>query len=417
MRLPVLIIVPLPCNYSGVRVSLVLTQQEAAAHVVGRSDLLSKLANITSYRTYRVRKTVGSLLDDDEVKTSLHTALGTGFFRALLVRFCEDHGLTKEWWIAARNKYERHGKDRTHDLEIILKERPDFRDYVVDLSDAELLDAAKLEYRDSIAAIGTDYHQMESQRQNADNYGEVLMLKRPRDLAEMSPVAFHNPTQTILLDATEGEVDFVDPTAQDRVENVLVHRLMDDENNPLGPIVTQVAVLALREYGPGGLFWLVETLFLPKRYTDVLRVMAGTEEELGAKEFDRVRRDMVRKLPDIHTRMLSIIRTDPAFTALVEMIDASRTLPLRAPKAPVSRPLQSVVAQERARFAKRHWPRLKARLSSRPDLVGYFEALPEPEQMAVLHSFVRVEDEEQWTKFVFWMVKNMGDANHLTACA
>lgn len=335
-------------------------QESAAVAFANRTDLVRRIIKESQYRTFRVRATVGyDRLPDNELAEYALSALGHGFYRALIEKFSDTRKLTPQWWAEHRRAATGHGKDRTADLSIIVEQFPEFREFYVTLTDDEVVQAAKVEFYDMIAAVGTDYHQIEAQRKH-NGAGDAIVLSQ-KSLKHSTTVPAGLPdVQAILLDAESGSVDFMDPTAQDAVENVLALSALNDERDPLGPVVTRVATIALREYGTNGLFWLLERLFLPTRFTEVLRAIGGNEEELGKSEFERIKRDMVRKLPEVHERMMMLLRDDPDMLQLREMVWATAK-----PSSPAPTSIGHAVAtKERERYVERHRAGLLRRLQS-----------------------------------------------------
>jgi hypothetical protein len=385
-------------------------EQERAAYAFAkRIDLRRRVIKESFIRINRVRKTVGRARLPDEILPSYaQSALTHGFYRALIEKFSEAKGFGHEWWVEKRRLNGRHGKDRTADLEIILDCCPDFRDFYAPLTDGEVVAAAKQEFFDSVAASGTDYHQIESQRRHRGVNSGVVMLTKNAGRFEAQPVP---DAKIVVLDTDEGRIDFVDPTAHEDVENVVSLRMLQDDADPLGPVITRVAERALREYGQNGLFWLVERLFLPTRFTEVLRALGGDEEELGAVEFERIKRDMVRKLPEVHERMMELLKDDPDIAVLHEMItngtQTGRLQPVPSHRAnpPKENP---VVAGEKARYVERHIEKLFDRLlaDDEEDLALYLLDATIDKTVPIIHEFLRIGDDAKlWKQFKCRLVK------------
>lgn len=378
-------------------------QDRAALAFARRLDLQKRLLDESRWRINRVRKTVGyDRLPEDELPALVLSAIGHGFYRALVNRMTTERNLTHEWWVAKRREYAGAGKDRSADLQIILDEFPDFGSYYPSepLTDEEVLDAAKQEFRDSIAAGGTDYHQLEMQKDertaNVGNGVEMLSRSEERGYFQKVPIT---DDKVVILDTDEGNIDFVDPTAQDKVENVLFYRMLEDDQHPFGPLITKVAQIAIREYGQSGLFWIVERMFLPTRYHDVLRTMGGTEQELGKKEFERVKKTMSRKLPEITARMRELLVNDPEMQQLRETLWGDGGA-CKAKAPTTAGDMDATKASERDRFIERTRAKLLTRMQRDDDvkaLVPAISALSAEQVAPFLHAFTKVvKDDIYW---------------------
>lgn len=340
-------------------------RQRIAAEFFCNSDLARRLLDDIEVkrRISTVRKTVGyGQLTNDDLNGLAKSAIALGFYRALVNRFSEEHDITTEWWIEKRRLHARNGKDRTEDLSIITVYYPEFVSYypAVALTEIEVFAAAKIEFRDSIASPGSDYHQRETEsrhwRQGISSDTPVqpvhtLLRTDRRDIASWAP-DFWAP-------------DFLDPEAHSRVENIFARRIDEDDSNIFGPIVTRAVQLALREYGPSAMHWLNDLIFFPKKYTDNLRSIGQTEEMLGKAEFERVKRDMIRKLPEMHAHMLEVMRNDPEIQRLRALLSDE----VQSPTVQKSKPAPSAIAHERSQYQQRMCQKISHALSK--------EGLPE----------------------------------------
>lgn len=362
------------------------TQEAAANAFANRDDLVRRILKEMRYRTYRVRATIGyDRLPDNELADYALSALGFGFYRALIEKFSAERGLNTDWWTEQRRETAGHGKDRTSDLQIILANFDDFTSFYVPLTDDEVVAAAKIEMYDMIAAAGTDYHQMEEQRKHTKG-GELITAPGQHVRGHIQGSLDSPDIAPLVLDLETGDVDFIDPEAQEDVENVIIRSMLTDERDPLGPVITRVAAVAIREYGTNGLFWLLERVFLPTRYSEVLRAVGGNEEELGKTEFERIKRDMVRKLPEVHERMMTILRDDPDMQELRDLLWTKRAV-----AAPVDARQHQTVTQERERYIERHRTRLLRRLEweGESGLAESLSGLTAAEITPCVHEYVK----------------------------
>lgn len=298
-------------------------QQEKAAAFALRDDLKKRLLHESKIRVSRVRKTTRHIggVTKKELDGLATSALAFGFYRALMQRFSDEHDLSPDWWRAQRRVYGRNAKDRTPDHDIIETCCPAFANYypVSPLTDEEVFAAAKLEFYDLLAAPGTDYHDREAQNRIIRNHESSLGDLHLQRVAQRAPVDWDVAQD---IDRFGRLYQFIDLTAEDRLDDLDLKLYLESEENVLGPAFTHVATLAIQEYGEGGLFWLLEWLFFPKRYSDLLRTIGLSEDELGQKEFERIKRDMVRKLPEIHARMMGLLREDPEMLRLKTLLAA-----------------------------------------------------------------------------------------------
>lgn len=316
----------------------------ALAARAARPDLLAALKARCNRRLAVVRRSLGGgALGVDEVAPFYASALAFGYYRALIERFSEVHGLTDGWWLAHRRAHGGHGRDRTLDFEIIVAEFPDFPTFVpaVPITDDDVLDAAAREFRDLVAARGTEYAALK--------YEDRSAAMRTSEQWGGAKLSFDDN------DAMAEE--FVDPTAHLEVEEVILQRMTQQDQDVLGAEVTRVCSLALQSFGPNGLFWLLEWLFLPKKYAEILRILGQNEATLGATEFERVRRDMTRKLPEVEAHMLALLRDDPAILALRERLRGAAPTPA-PPESPTAAAARATYAAERARRMTPRAPRL-----------------------------------------------------------
>lgn len=353
-----------------------------------RQDLLARLTKETAFRAVRVRRTVGRMVPDREYKDALVASLATGYLRALAHRFAAQRGLDHGWWVEARRQAGLHGKDRSQDVGLLRTAYPEFDDFVVDVTDEEVLEAAKVEFRDALSAPGTVYHQVEQERRHQD-FGALNVVS----------------TATI-ASARNGEehIDIVDTEAVRRIEDVVALELWNSEEDPWGPLTTRIAHIALEEFGTGAVFWLVECMFLPGQWADVIRVVAGNEDEIGADEVERLRRDFIRKAPVIEQRVKERLKDDPVATRLLaswqDLHEYGSTPKERKPQMP--QPGTSVVQQERERFITKYTERLSTRLfaASEMRLLRVFETRDDATRYELLHEFREYDDDAKFPVFV-----------------
>jgi hypothetical protein len=358
-----------------------LKQQAAAEAFARRKDLIDRVKHESRSRINRVRITVGyPRLPREDVNDFALSALGLGYYRALIRKFSTTNGLSDEWWSLKRREFADHGKDRSADLAIILSTHQEFADFHVPLTDDEVVKAAKIEFRDMIASAGTDYHQIEACRKASGRMTHPIAVGDAPDPATR---------------------ELTDDTAQDAVENFALHKLMNDDNHPLGPMITRMATIAVREFGRNGLFWLVERMFLPTRYTEVTRALVGSEEEVGLKEFERVKRDMSRKLPEVHSYMVEILRDDEEMEGLLDLMWSDSTSTSRIPSIGstinVTKP---DISDERERSRERNRTKLIDRLKADDELelLDAFSGLPASATIPILADYIKCRD-TAWESF------------------
>jgi hypothetical protein len=377
---------------------------------VCRPALLKQLRGAVRHRINTVRKVISrAALPDEDIEQYLQSALAFGLYRVLINRFSLLRGLDDAWWIAARRKHGCTGKDRTHDHDIIVAEFPDFGSYVphIPVPDEEVVRAAAQEFRDLIAGVGTDYHQEEMQRKQA-RVGLVPLATAGRASAKLDARQFRHGPRVSPFDPEAVALPIADYDSMDRVENAEFHRLMEDERNIFGPGVTRVMEIAVREYGaPAAIFWLTEWLFFPRRYSEVLRIAGLTEEELGAKEFERIKRDMVRKLPEMHARMLSILHTDPELRMLCGFDGerAQRTVGRVEQPAPGSSEMRAAIEREREHYVARLRSKMFWRIAQDRACSDHLATIEKTEagkgMTDLLSAFQRTMlDEARWPAFV-----------------
>ena len=388
--------------------SAVAAQSELVEQFATRTDLQRSVIALSFNRISRVRRSTSfASLPTDELPGLARSALAFGVYRALIERFSLEQGLSHDWWVEQRRQHSRNGKDRQNDFDIILQAYPEFSSYIpsIPLTDDEVLKAAKVEFRDAIAAPGTSYHEQE------------VWTRRRRDGTSVSDSTF----KVVSHDAKgrigdyPDHLDIMDPDAHKRVENFFLTQLQEDDRHVLGPAMTRVTAIALSEYGPSGMFWLVEWLYLPKKYTELLRIMGQTEEEMGKQRFEAVKRDMVRKLPQVHARMMELLRNDPDILHLRELmvpLDHVHTTPSpRLPSAAAKEATETYRA-ERPRFIERKRKALFAAIEADPEVAEHIDVVRAfeqgPEMSALLQEFVRVNgDEARWGKFKQQLVKHL----------
>jgi len=311
-----------------------------------RAELTTKLSRQCRARVNRIRKTIGyDALPNDDLAISLDTATSLAYFRVLINRFSTEIGLDADWWRDKRRTHSRTAKDRTNDFSIITTYFPHFERYEppTPVTDREILDAAEKELFDLLAAPGSEYH---------DTHMQVY--RKTEKYAD--PIPFMPDATAIKNKRTERsreyEYSVVDPSAQDRIENVFVFNMLDDDRNIFGPGLGRVAAVAIRTFGRGGLFWLAEWLFFPGRYTDLMRVIGLDEAALGQTKFEAVKRDMIRKLPQVHEDMMASLRNDPVMLKLRDLLyedDFLATLPPASPLVSENKYIQ-MAREERAAF-------------------------------------------------------------------
>jgi hypothetical protein len=399
--------------------SSALAQETAASTFARRRDLLRRIVKESRFRTNRVRQTVGYYrLPDEDVKSYAVSALGYGFYRALIEKFSVEKRLSSDWWTEQRRAHAKNGKDKSADLKIVLDNYPEFASYYVELTDNEVVEAAKIEFYDMIAGVGTDYHQQEAQRKNGTTSGDVVMLSRT-ERGGFGAVSIPD-AKAVVLDAEAGDIDFVDPTAQDKVENVVLYELMNDDNDVLGPIITRIASIAFDHFEEAGLFWLVERMFLPTRFTEVLRAIGGNEEELGKTEFERIKKDMSRKLPVISEKMKELLADDPDMDKLRDSLwckedDCSGTRTGRLPTTlNVANTPKSDVQTEKQKSVARNAVKLLARLEEEEgesELTLYVGSKTPEELASIIPDYLKAKDDSSlWSAFKRKLAKQMEKA-------
>lgn len=363
-------------------------------------------------RINTVRNVTGiERLPNDAIEKLARSSLAFGFYRALLDRFSAEHGLTEAWWREKRKEHARNGRDRTDDLAVIRVYYPEFDHYypTAPLTDAEVVDAALPEFRDQIAGRGTDYYEIETQR-----------AKRRRGIQETEawtvvppPHGTDNGTPSSLGGM---EPDIIDPAAQRRVEDVMDYLITEDDSHVLGPAVTRALELAQRHYGPSAMYWLADAILFSKRYTEMLRVMGGTEQEMGLKEFERVKRDMVRKIPVMNERMLEILRTDPEMNALREILHADViAAAAKIPEPPEARQKREICQRERADYTTRQTIKLLRAVENDPDVEHLVEWLQTIDLTEILPEFTQATDGFKWQVFTKSLLKRAGETGAPTA--
>lgn len=339
------------------------TRQRLAAEFFCNRDLAKRLLadEDLKRRINTVRRTIGYIhLTNEDLFGYAQSAVAFGFYRALLTPFAAERGLDDDWWTEQRREHARSSKDRTADLDIIVAAFPEFACYFPErgVTDEEVLAAAKIEFRDAIAAPGSDYHdfttKLRTRSQVASNF-PVLTANRVGRPNARSKSTSPRGTQFHYTDGAEP--DYIDADAQSRTENVDTYDLLEDDRDIFGPVVTRAMQVALREYGPSALHWLNDLLFFPKKYSDNLRSVGQSEEVLGKSEFERVKRDMVRKIPEIHARMLELLRDDPEIQKLRELFLAPSPAIQKKAKAssPIAGERQAYITRTLKRMRDENW--------------------------------------------------------------
>jgi hypothetical protein len=361
-------------------------QQALVATIVARPDLHKRLNSETRARYNRVRKTIGC----DPIAPGSHagvitSALAFGVYRALIQRFSVDEGIADAWWRAKRLQFTRHSRDHGADHDIIATHYPEFAAYVprTPLTDDEIITAAKQEFRLQIAAAGTDYGDGEAQLRSTKAWPRPSWPARIRQAAPRKgrstlPGGLCYGREVGSNVGRSAFIDFFDEEAQSRVEDALVWERLYDERNVFGLSLSRVAALALRDFGTNGLFWLAEWLFFRGKYTELLRVMGVDAGTLGVKKFEALKRDMVRKLPQIHEHMMAVLRTDPEMLKLKDEVwgdtATEKTGETRFGNPPVD---STDVSAERARSLLRQRTRFISRVASDPEVAHLAKTVAE----------------------------------------
>lgn len=287
-------------------------------NTAGRATLARSLHRRCRARINRVRKTVGyDSLPAEDVTTSLETAISLGYFRANINRFSTDQGLDADWWREQRRIHAKTGKDRRQDFTIIAVNYPEFEEFEPSepVTAREILDNAETELFDLLASSGTDYHRAHMEFYKVARFDGDTRNKLPELSMEGGVIVTHDEDT-----GEQQHVEVIDPSAQDRVENSFVYNMLDDDRNIFGPGLSRVVALAVSLYGRGGLFWVAEWLFFPGKYTELMRVVGLDEATLGQTKFEAVKRDMVRKIPQVHEDMLHRLKSDPVMLRLRDLL-------------------------------------------------------------------------------------------------
>lgn len=387
-------------------------QQSEAAAYAQRPDLTRKIVKQSARRISTVRKIITiDRLPTEELPGLAQSALSFGFYRALLNRFIVERGIREEWWKAQRREHAKTSKDRTNDLAIIKMHYPEFSDYYpeIPLTEDEVIEAALLEFRDMIAGPGTEYHELESQRAKvrsgvslweSDGSTRPVATGARRDGGVGVSGDVHGGSQHARYLSDFLQSDLTDMHAQERVENVVEYALIENEDDLLGPAVTRAVEIALRDYGQSGLYWLAELLMFPKKYTEMLRALGGDEQALGLKEFERIKRDMVRKLPDINERMLDLLRRDPEMDALREILHRDVIVPnAKVPDSPHTLAAREVYSSERAGYVDRQTAKMYDAVGRDDDVRDLLPWLQETERAEILREFIEATDGFKWEVF------------------
>jgi hypothetical protein len=158
--------------------------------------------------------------------------------------------------------------------------------------------------------------------------------------------------------------ELADPTAQARVEEVELFDAMEDDSHPLGAVVTRAMSIALEEFGEAGFYWVLSHLVIERSETEALRAFS---DDLKSDEFERVRRDMQRKFPQIGATILARLADDPEVRRLAELLHVPAT-PRREPAAPIA---SARYRSERERFLARRRDRMEAVLRAHATLAEH----------------------------------------------
>lgn len=341
----------------------VASQRDAHALVVAsRLDLRERIRKQTAFRINTCRSySMGSSLTARDVGFDLPGTTQLGYYRALLTRFAGEKELTHEWWIQQRKAHGVGARDSRSDHAIVLVHFPEFASYypATEITDDEIVDGAVEELSRWVASPGTDYHTTK------------LLRKMQRDL--VSPQG--ELTDTLQRYWTAGStwkesdadngassgqtVNLIDPRAQKRIEDLAEGNDVEDAEQIFGTYAARVAMLAMRHYGPiYGLYWFCERFFLKRKYSDVLRILGGSENVLGVTEFERVKKHMTRNLPIMHEQMLRIIAADPVLADVIGQQHTPR--PTEIP----SDPARKLAAEEREKSKARNYRKLCEKLST-----------------------------------------------------
>lgn len=338
----------------------------------------NRLLTESRRRIARIRRTISEdALTADDANDLAYSALAFGYLRARIDRFSSEKGLTHDWWVEQRRATGSRGTDRSRDFDIILATHPEFRKFDPAITEEEFLDAAKDEFRDLIAAPGTDYHQIETQgRQRREGKSldvGVLVVDRRGEVADLHDDVrqwIGNTNQTVATMVEDGRFDFMDPEAHLKIEDAVLGQIADDDRHILGPAISRALSVAMEVFGSNGAFWLLEYLYLPKKYTEILRVLGYDEAVLGKKEFERIKRDMSRKLPDVEAYMLEALKYEPAIHERRAFLRYTGEMPAPIPESPAAAASRAVYATERNRVMEKRRAALVARMEQDADVAG-----------------------------------------------
>jgi hypothetical protein len=364
-------------------------QREAhAAALALRTDLEDRVQLAGAHRLNTCRAIAHSdSLSHQEVARDLPGTIQLGFNRALVTRFETEREITTDWWVEKRQLHAKHGQDRANDHLILNTYYPEFEEYypVVAITDDEIVIGTVDELTRWVSAPGTDYHQT-----NAEQRLLRAGLSTETEVGAISHGANH-PRYS------DGSVsDYRDRHAHQRIDLILDGNDPEDDSMIFGKYGNRIGVLAMREYGPVyALYWICERFFFQKRYSDVLRIVGGTEEQLGIREFERVKRHMARNFPAMTAHMIEILRNDPIMAEMrIERVD------LNGLQAETHR---REVSDERKLSDQRAWRAMLRRIQNEPTLAGCAEWLQHQSAQTQERWVVRFRrcshNEEHWQDF------------------
>lgn len=318
-----------------------LSAREAhAASVASRPDLRTRLREAATRRIATCRsRTVSDSLTQHEISADLPGNLQLGFYRALMQRFVAERGIGADWWLAQRQQFAKNGRDRSRDPDILLAAFPEFATYypAEPLTDDEIIQGGVEELSRWIASPGSDFYISEMERRHSRAALATGVPEVEVGNSGMGALTVRGKSSASGKSAAKQVVsDFVDRTSLEYIDEIVEGNATGDESKIFGKYMNRAAVIAMREYGPTvGVYWFCEHFFLQKKYSDVLRILGGTEEELGQTEFERVKKHMTRNLPVVTTRMMTLLAADPVMQELKERLPVKRKPPTESRAAHV----------------------------------------------------------------------------------
>lgn len=261
----------------------------------------------------RVRNRIGfAQLTSEDVAEHAETAVKLGYFRALYMSLVETkEEVDKGWWYEKREESGIGKRQRQLDSVIVARE---FGEELVGyfpsppLSLEVILRACRLELRDIIAAPGTTFREEELKARAFK--GKMLEVggdpQAPPTEKFKDVDSLDDDPETL-----EGEKEFVDTRAYEIVDDFEVEKLSQVEDHLYGPVVTRLATKAVELFGPvHGLYWLYGHLHFNNKITELVRSLSGTEEELGKKKFEAIKRDFTRKFPKMDAVIAEAVKDD-----------------------------------------------------------------------------------------------------------